>query len=174
MFRKLLMAAIIACPLLLVQAAAAQEEEKSRLNKQEVIDLMVKAGKTPAAQQKGKLDLIWKDLSGSKTPRADFLFCAGLAYLGNHKAQRCVASAYESGIGIVEDLSEAYGWYSVALENRALDQGAKELLQADRDRVQMRLLAAYPHPTEDDLDDLVKAQKLRITQYQQDVKTARK
>jgi TPR repeat protein len=180
MFKRLLLAAMIALPLIFTLAAAAQvsstasENAKTRLNKQEVIDLMIKAGRMPAQQQSNKLDSIWKDLSASKTPRSDFLFCAGLAYLGNCKAQRCVASAYENGIGIVDDLSEAYSWYGVALENRISDKAAQELLEADTDRVKQKLLANYPHPTEDDLDDLVRAQKSRIAQYQEEAKKARK
>ena len=180
MFRRLLLATTIALPLILAIAAAAQEssnaseDAKTRLNKQEVFDLMVKAGRMSAQQQSSKLDSIWKDLSTSKTPRSDFLFCAGLAYLGNYKAQRCVASAYENGIGIVDDLSEAYAWYGVALENHISDKAAQELLETDTDRVKQRLLANYPHPTEDDLDDLVRAQKSRIAQYAEETKKARK
>ena len=180
MLRRLLLAITIALPLIIALAAAAQESSnaseyaKTRLNKQEVIDLMVKAGTMPAQQQSSKLDSIWKDLPASKTPRSDFLFCAGLAYSGNYKAQRCVASAYENGIGIVDDLSEAYAWYGVALENRISDKAAKELLEADADRVKQKLLANYPHPTEDDLDDLVRAQKSRMAQYAEEARKATK
>ncbi len=112
--------------------------------------------------------------SDSKTARSDFLFCLGLAYRDNYKAQRCAAGDYENGIGIVEDLSEAYTWYAVALENPRIDESSKAKLEEDKERVKARLLSAYPHPSEDDLDDMVKTQKTRIAQYNQDAPKTKK
>ena len=176
MLKKLLLTLIIALPLAIATSAQepASEDAKTRPNKQEVLDLMIKAGRMPAQQQNARIDAIWKDSSAGKTPRSDFLFCTGFAYLGNPKAQQCVGSAYENGRGIVEDLSEAYAWYAVALENKLTDKATAEKIEADKERVKERLLSAYPHPTEDDLDDLAKAQESRIAQYQEDVKKAKR
>jgi TPR repeat protein len=152
---------------------SAAEQVKTRLNKQEIIEQMLKAGQMSAQQRDSKVDALWQNPSASNTPRSDFLFCMGLAYLGNYKAQRCVAGAYESGRGIVEDQSEAYTWYAVALENKIPDPKHEQIIAADEDRVKTRLLAAYPHPTEDELDDMVSAQKTRMTQFQDDMKKAK-
>jgi hypothetical protein len=54
------------------------------------------------------------------------------------------------------------------------DETDAQKAEADRDRVKERLVSAYPHPTEDDLSDLVSAQKTRIAQYQEETKKARK
>lgn len=159
--------------LMIVQAAAAQsaasEDEKTRPNKEDVLAWMAKAAQVPAAQQNTRLDsILQQDAAAGATPRSDFLFCIGLAYSGNRKAQRCVGKSYEHGRGIVEDLSEAYAWYSIALENKSAAQADEAAIEADRERVKERLLSAYPHPTEDELDDMVKAQKTLIAQYQAD------
>jgi hypothetical protein len=175
MLRKTLWTMLIALPLTIAQAKAQDSEDtKTRPNKQEIIDLMVKTGTMPAQQQKSKIDSIRQDPSAGKTPRSDFLFCLGLAYLDDYQAQRCVGSAYEHGAGIVEDLSEAYAWYAVALGNKITDESARGTIEADKERVKTRLLSAYPHPTEDDLDDMERAQKTRIAQYQEDAKKAKK
>jgi len=175
MLKKILLLFAIALPLMAAPIVAQESEDvKTRPNKQEIIDSMVKVGRMPAQQQNAKIGPLWQDLSASKTRRSDFMFCLGLAYLGSYKAQRCVGDAYENGRGIVEDLSEAYAWYSVAAENRIQDKAAQEKIDADKDRVQNRLLSAYPHPTEDDLADAVSAQKSRISQYQEDVKRTKK
>jgi TPR repeat protein len=173
MIRRLSLTAIIA--LLLIQAystAAASEDTATRPDKQEIIDQMIKIGRMSRQQQDSKIDLILKDQSASKTIRSDFMFCIGLAYLGNYKSQTCVGSAFENGRGVVEDLSDAYTWYSIALENQA-QKATEEKAQAHKDRVKDKLLSSYPSPTDDDLDDLVKAQKSRIAQYQADAKKAK-
>ena len=119
MLKRFLLTAIIALArslrsLRAIRAGtAASEDAKTRPNKQEIADLMVQSH-MPAPQQNSKIDQILADQAGSKTPRSDFMFCTGLAYLGNAKAQTCVAKAYESGLGVVEDLSEAYTWYALA------------------------------------------------------------
>ena len=176
MLKKLLLMLMVALPLAIATRGQepASEDAKTRPNKQEILDLMITAGRMPAQQQSTRLDAIAKDASAGKTPRSDFLFCTGFAYLGNTKAQQCVASAYENGRGIVEDLSEAYAWYAVAFENKITDKAIAEKIEADKERVKERLLAAYPHPTEDDLNDLAGALKSRIAQYQEDVKKAKK
>jgi hypothetical protein len=178
MLKRILSFVTVAISLALLQSSLAQEPAsenvKTRLNKQETIDQMLKVGRMSAQQQNSKVDALWKNLSAGKTPRSDFLFCMGLAYLGNYKAQRCVASAYENGRGIVEDQLEAYTWYAVALQNKISDPDDEQTIQADKERVMDRLLAAYPHPTEDELDDMVGARQTRMTQYQDDMKKAKK
>lgn len=179
MLRKLLFTTIITLPLIVLQAKAQESEDaKARLNRQETFELMAKVGKMPAQEQKSKIDSISASMASSqepsRTPRSDFLFCYGLGFLGNYKAQRCVGNSYEHGTGIVEDLSEAYAWYSVALENAAADEASKTAIEADKERVQNKLLAAYPHPSEEDLEDMTKSLQSRITQYQEDAKKAKK
>ena len=169
--KKLLLTIAMAVPLAAV-CAQDSEEAKTRPNKQEIAGMMAKISRMSAQQQTSKIDTI--SLSASKTPRSDFMFCTGLAYLGNYKAQKCLGEAYENGRGIVEDLSEAYTWYAIAADNKIPDKDAQEKLQAEKDRIENKLLAAYPHPTEDDLADMIKAQKSRIEQYQEDLKRAPK
>ena len=152
---------------------AETEDVKTRPNKQDITDLMLQAGKMSVQEQNAKIEQILKDQAGSKTPRADFMFCTGLGFLGNYKAQMCVARAYENGLGIVEDLSEAYTWYEVALSNSIADDADAKKVEADRDRVKERLISAYPHPTEDELIDSINAQKTRIAQYQEQQKKAK-
>jgi hypothetical protein len=165
-------------PLVLVLALASvyaqdSEDSKTRPNRQDIMDTMAKVGRMTAQQQATRTDAL--NLQSSKTPRSDFIYCVGLAYLGNYKGQRCLGEAYENGLGIVEDLSEAYAWYAIAAENtRIADKGVQEKLQAEKDRIENKLLAAYPHPTEDDLADMIKAQKSRIEQYQADAQKAPK
>jgi hypothetical protein len=176
--RKLLIVLTMGMTLIFLPMPFAQEPAsesiKTRPNKQEIIDLMTQIGRMPAPQQNSKIDSLWQDFSVSKAMRSDFLFCMGLAHLGSYKAQRCVANAYESGSGIVEDQSEAYAWYAIALENKIADKTAEQKIEADKERVKTRLISAYPHPTEDELDDLVRAQQTRITQYRDDVKKTKK
>ncbi len=152
---------------------AQSESEKARLTGKEITDLMVQASRMPAQQQNSRLDQILKDQAGSRTPRSDFTFCSGLAYLGNFKAQMCVGKAFETGSGIVEDTSEAYTWYAVASENRTADKAEIQQAESERDRLQLKLVAAYPHPTEDDLADMINSLKGRIAQYQEQIKKAK-
>jgi hypothetical protein len=155
----------------LSQTLMAQSEDvKARPNKQEITDLMVQIRRMPSQQQNEKLARILKDPANSKTPRSDFAFCTGLAYLGNYKAQMCVGNAYENGRGIVEDLSEAYAWYAIASESQITDESEAKRVEAERERVKEKLVSAYPHPTEDDLADMVNSQKTRIAQYLDQIK----
>ena len=72
------------------------------------------------------------------------MFCTGLAYLGNAKAQACVAKAYETGLGVVEDLSEAYTWYALACESRIADAFAAQRVEETRDRVKTSAAVGLP------------------------------
>lgn len=181
MIRRFLFIAFIALPLALMQSlligqdsAAGSEDAVTRPNKQEITDLMLQVRRMSDQEQNSRLARILKEQAASKTPRSDFMFCTGLAYLGNCKAQTCVANAYENGRGIVEDLNQAYAWYGIALERSITDETDAKRAEADRDRVKEKLISNYPHPTEDDLDDLVNSQKTRIAQYQEQIKKAPK
>ena len=170
MLKKLFLAALIALSFAIAQTIAqdsASEDAKTRPNKQEIVNLMVKV--TP--QQISKIDAILADPSGSKTPRSDFLLCTGLAYLGYQNAQLCLGSAYENGRGIVEDPSEAYVWYAIAAESHSK---AGKQAEAERDRLKTKLQSVYPSPSDDELDDQVRTQKLRIQQYREEASKARK
>ena len=175
--RRFLLIAVIALPILFAHSAlaaqAASEDAKSRPNKQEITDWMVQ-NRLPGPQQSGKIDQILANQAGSKTPRSDFMFCTGLAYLGNAKAQACVAKAYEAGLGVVEDLSEAYTWYALACETRSAEASEAQKVEEARDQLKLRLLSTYPHPTEEELDDQVNAQKTRIARYQAEIKKTKK
>jgi hypothetical protein len=155
-------------------AMSGAEDVKTRPNKEEIAGMMLQTNRLSAAEQNSKVSLILKDQAKSQTPRSDFMFCTSLAYLGNYKGQMCLGNAYENGLGIVEDMSEAYTWYELAAGSNIKDETDAQKAEADRDRVKERLVSAYPHPTEDDLSDLVSAQKTRIAQYQEETKKARK
>jgi TPR repeat protein len=176
MIKRLLFLAIIMLTLSSIPASApaqgAAEDVKARPNKQDIINQMIAAGRISAPQRNSRLDQILSGQPG-KTPRSDFMFCLGSAYLGNYKAQRCLGKAYENSLGVVQDFLEAYTWYSVALENQTADKSAEKGMQSDRDRVKDRLFSSYPAPTDDDLDDMVKAQKSRIAQYQSEAKKSK-
>ena len=170
-FMAAMMVALSAIPVP-APAQGGSEDVKARPNKQDIIDQMIAAGRISAPQRNSRLDQILSGQPG-KTPRFDFMFCLGSAYLGNYKAQRCLGKAYEGGLGVVEDISEAYAWYSVAFENQSAEKSAQKEIESDLDRVKQRVFSSYPAPTDDDLDDLVKAQKSRIAQYQSEVKKAK-
>ncbi|MBN1569664.1 MAG: hypothetical protein JXA73_17605 [Acidobacteria bacterium] len=166
---------LVALLLTLSPAVIAQSEDISTIpNKQEITDKMLEVSRLSAQEQDSRVSRILKEQAHSKTPRSDFMFCTGLAYLGNYKGQICLGCASENGLGIVDDLSQAYTWYELALTNNIADEADAKRAEADRDRVKLRLLSAYPHPTEDDLADMVNAQKTRIEQYQEQMKNAPK
>lgn len=172
MIKRLLPAVTIALSLSLVQgcfaaqgASPSSENERTRVFRQDIIELMVRIGRMPVPDQSSKMDLIWKEQSRSKTPRSDFLFCVGLAHLGNYRAQAYLGYAFENGRGIVEDLSEAYVWYSIALDHPAAEKEFLQKLRADTERVKQKLQINYPAPTDEELDDLVKAKKEEIVLY---------
>jgi hypothetical protein len=176
MIKRLFLLAMIALTPSTIPAPApaqgAAEDVKVRPDRQEIIDQMIASGKISASQMNSRLDRILSEQAG-KTPRSDFMFCVGSAYLGNYKAQRCLGKAYENGVGIVQDFLESYTWYSIALENQTAEKSAEKGMQSDRDRVKDRLFSSYPAPTDDDLEDMVKAQRSRIAQYQSEVKKAK-
>ena len=174
---KKLLALIFALLIIVIQAAAFQqagESAVSRPDKQEIITLMTRTGGISAPEKNRRLDAIWKDATADKTPRSDFLFCLGLAYIGDYRAQRCAGSAYEKARGIVEDLSEAYTWYSIALGSRISDPSAAKMIEEDQQRVKTKLTIGYPSPTDDELDEMVKAQKARIAEYRQEANKDKK
>jgi hypothetical protein len=181
MLRRVFLALIITLsfPLLSVRAAmqvpmVASEDTKTRLNKKEIIDLMLKIGRMPRTQQDSRTDQIAKSQSDSKTPRSDFEFCMGLAYLGNYKAQVCAAKAFERGLGIVSDLSDAYVWYILALENPINDAATQKNLEEDKERLILKLRSSYPAPSDDELEELVRAEKNRLTDYRNEVTKTKK
>ncbi len=171
MLRRLFLIALL---ITLSQSAfAGSEDAKTRPNKEEISALTLEASRMPAEDQGSRLARILKDQAGSQTPRSDFMFCTGLAYLGNYKAQMCVGNAFENGLGVVEDLTEAYTWHEIALSNSIANEADAKKAEENRDRTRDRLVSAYPHPTEDELNDLVSAQKTRIAQYQEQIKKAK-
>ena len=144
---------------------AVSEDEQTRLDKEEITKLMLEVGRLPVPERDSRMDRIWKDPSGSKTPRSDFLFCAGLAYLGNYRAQAYLGSAFEKGRGIVGDSYESYVWYSIALDNSIEDADERREIRKARDRVKLGLVSVYPAPSDQELEELVEAQKHRIAEY---------
>ena len=157
--------------LTLSQTLIAQTEDlKTRPNKQEINDLALQVSRMSVQERNSRVAQILKNQAGSKTPRSDFMFCTGLAYLGSYKAQMCVGNAYESGFGVVEDSSEAYTWYALALENHITDEADAKAVEATTERLKGKLVSAYPHPTEDDLVDMVNSLKTRIAQYKEQIK----
>jgi hypothetical protein len=165
--------------LILVQTSTAQqgsstisEDDKTRPDRTEIINSMVKSAGMSSQQQDSQLNRILK--SESKTPRSDFLFCLGLAYRGVGKAQTCVAKAYETGSGVVEDQIEAYIWYALALENKSSAGSTEQSLESEEQRIKTKLQTAYPFPSDEDLENQLKTQHDRIAQYQSDFKKAKK
>jgi hypothetical protein len=165
--------------LILLQTSLAQrgastisENEKTRPDKEEIISAMIKSAGVSSQQQDSRLNQILA--AESKTPRSDFLFCLGSAYRGSGKAQKCVAKAYETGRGIVEDLIEAYIWYVLALENKSSAGSTEQSLEAEVERIKTKLQTAYPFPSDEDLENQLMTQHDRIMQYQSDFKKAKK
>jgi hypothetical protein len=152
---------------------AESENDQTRLSKDEVTRLMIQVGRVPVVEQDHKIEEIWRDQSSSKTPRSDFLFCVGLAYLGNYKAQACLGRAFEKGVGIVQDPTEAYVWYSIALDAPIDEKELRQNIQADRQRIKQGLVSMYPAPSDEELADLVEAQKHRMTEYLTEIRNTR-
>jgi len=170
MFKRLFLVVILFFSVLFLTAAAqvpaASEKDIFRPDKSDIIDWMNQAARMPAAQQNEGADAALKGIStsGSKTPRSDFQLCVGLAYLGNAKAQRCVAFAYEKGIGIIDDMLEAYAWFELA------HGGGDAESAADATRVLLILNSSYPAPTEEELEILIADQKAKVAAYQKEIK----
>lgn len=162
------------CALAAQVPTAASEDTKTRPNQQEITGLMLQVGRLTGPQQNSNIDKVLAAQADSKTPRSDFLFCTGLAYLGDARAQACVAAAYEKGTGVVEDWLEAYTWYAIACDTRIADAAGQQKIEEARDQLKLRLLSTYPHPTEEELDNQVNAQKSKISQYQEEIKKSGK
>jgi hypothetical protein len=148
---------------------AVSEDIKTRLDGDEIKKLMVQVRLLPVAEQDRKMDLIWNDKSGGATPRSDFLFCAGSAYLENYRAQACLGRAFELGRGIVVDPYESYVWYSMALSHTIDDREMKQKIQDARDRIKQQLITVYPAPSDHELSELVGARKQLIQKYGEEV-----
>ncbi len=176
MNRLYLFAIIAALSIALIPPAAIgqdfgidSENDKTRLNTDEITKLMIQVGRLPVPEQNSRMDRLWKNPSGSQTPRSDFLFCVGLAYLGNYKAQAYLGGAFEHGRGIVSDSYESYVWYTIALENPIDDEEVEQKVREGKDRVKLGLISVYPAPSNQELEELVTGQKGRITEYQADI-----
>ena len=146
----------------------ASEEEKSRPSKQEIVEIMTRLGKLSPDQRDAQVRAIMERKSEGTTPRSDFLFCLGSAYLGQNRAQTCVGDDYEHGKGIVDDFNDAFVWYSIALDGSVTDAKTKQSVSEARDRVKGKLVQSYPSPTDEELDALVKEQKTRIQESQKE------
>jgi hypothetical protein len=166
MAKRLLLTAMIALPLALMPKMAAgqasksaPERERTELAKDDITTLMIMVGRRPVVEQDWRMERIWEDMAGSQTPRSDFFFCTGYAYLGNYKAQACLGNAYENGRGVQRHVADAYVWYSIALDNPINDEVDRQKIRAGRDRTKKVLLTGTPARTEKELDGMVKAQK---------------
>ena len=170
MFERLLLVVILIFSVftfaVAVQVPAVSETDIYRPDKSDIISWMNHAAAMTTSQQAEKVDAAIKNisLSGGKTPRSDFQICMGLAYLGNAYAQRCVANAYENGIGIIDDTLEAYVWFELAHGSGDAESGA------DVARVIIILNSVYPAPTEEELELLVTEQKIKIAEYLKEIK----
>jgi TPR repeat protein len=170
MFKRLLLTVTfifsISTLIMAAQVPAASEKDVYRPDKGDIIAWMNQASKMPAAQQNESVDDALKNVtsSGGKAPRSDFQLCVALAYLGNAKAQRCVALAYEKGAGIVDDPLEAYVWFELAHGSGNTESAA------DVSRIILILNSAYPAPTEEELETMVSMLKGKVAEYQKEVK----
>jgi ribosomal protein S18 len=156
----------ISLPLVLVLAIAAGQtvrqgmaDEATKLSKDEILMLMIQVGRIPVVQQDRKMDMIWTHLNRSDTPKSDYLFCSGFAYLGNYKAQACLGNAFENGRGTAKDLLDAYVWYSIAFDNPIDDPEIRQQIRSSRERIKKALLTGVSAKTEKELEDQVKLQK---------------
>ena len=170
----MIIAAYVLMPIALSgqEIKALSEDEQTRLGKDEITKLMIQVRRMPAVERDRKMDLLWSGKSGDKTPRSDFLFGVGLAYLGNYKAQAYLGRAYELGKGIVRDTYESYIWYSIALSNPVDDPEAKKKIQSERHHIKQLLVSVYPAPSDQELDDLVEARKRQMSDYLAEIRNA--
>jgi TPR repeat protein len=174
MLKRFLLAVVLIFSFFLLalpaQETAISQQDNTRPDKQDILSWMKKTAELPEKQQNDNLDAILKSSTdpNSKTPRSNFLFCVGLAYQGNGKAQQCLGRAYEKGQGVVEDLMEAYTWFALAVGNNASGS------DTDLERVKTRLLSTYPAPTDEEFENQVLDLKSNISQYQAAAKKAKK
>ena len=181
MVKRVVPAIVVGLVFILVRWAVAQqglspssEDEKTRPGEEEIMSAMIKSARVSSQQLISQLNAVLKNQSESKTPRSDFLFCIGSAYRGIGHAQTCVAKAYENGRGVVEDWMEAYLWYALALENKSTAGSTEQNLESEKQRIKEKLQTAYPFPSDEELEDQVRALKERIAQYQSDLKKRKK
>ena len=172
MFKQLLLTATITLSITLALNAAtgqeikpASESEQTLLNKSETIALMNQVKSMSSQQQKEKINQVWVTDTNSKTPRSDFLYCSAFAYLNDYKAQACLARAFENGRGIGSNLTDAYVWYTIALEHSINDAALKSDIESGQARVKTMLLSVYPAPSDFELEEAVKKQKEKVEEY---------
>jgi hypothetical protein len=167
MFKKLLLMIALILPITVFgqEIKPASESEHTLLNKSETIALIKQVAPMPVAKQKEKVAQLWAADADSKTPRSDFLYCTAFAYLNYPQAQACLARAFENGHGIVSNLTDAYVWYTVALENPAISSDLKDKVEAEQTRIKMTLFSVYPTPTDFELEEAVKKQQELIKEY---------
>ena len=144
------------------------EQDRSRPSRQEIVETMVKIGKLSPQQQEARVRAIEERKAESSTPRSDFLFCLGSAYLGLNRAQICVGDDYEHGQGVVEDPTDAFVWYSIALDGTIADAKMTQSVHEARDRMKGKLVQNYPSPSDEELDAQIKDQKTRIQEGQKE------
>lgn len=181
MFRKACLKATITLVLALIPILAVAQDlkpesevEQTRLNKDEITKLMINVGRMAVSEQKSRMEQIWENRNASTTPRSDFLFSTALAYLDNNLAQAYLGYAYDKGRGIVQDLQEAYVWYTIASKDPINnDEGTAQKIQQDRDRIKMELQSNYPGPSDEDLEAMVKKQTDQITKYLAEIRNTR-
>jgi len=167
MIKKLLLTITMMLPVAVLaqEIKPASESEKTLLNKSEIIDLIKQVGQMSPQQRNEKIKQLCATDADSKTPRSDFLYCSAFAYLDHYKAQACLARAFENGRGIIQSYTDAYVWYTLALEHPIEDAGIKEKIQAGQDHIKMMLFSVYPAPSDYELEDEVKTQKEKIEEY---------
>lgn len=150
--------------------SADAELVKTRPGKEEILEAMVSASKMTRRQRDFAMDRASKRNGDGTTPRSDFLYCLGAAFLGDINAQICLANAYEKGIGIVDDATDAYVWYSIALTGPITDSAVDKQVRAARQRMNSKLVQGYPSPTEDELDALVQKELSRMREFQEQLR----
>jgi hypothetical protein len=156
----------ISLPLVFVLAIATGQtvirgaaDDAAKLSKDEILMLMIQVSRMPAVQQDRKMDMVWTHLNSSDTPKSDYLFCSGFAYLGNYKAQACLGDDFENGRGTAKDLVEAYVWYSIAFDNPIDDPEIRQQIRSSKGRIKKAILTGIPAKSEKELEDQVKLQK---------------
>lgn len=119
----------------------------------EILEWMRFKGPMSAEERGSALEGILARMAagGGATPRSDFLTAAAFAHRGDGRAQYCLGLAYEKGLGVVEDLTDAYVWYALAARSGYAAAGEA------RERVKTLLVSVYPAPTDEELDTLTAA-----------------
>jgi len=155
-------------------ASPASEQAKTRPDREEILEMMASISKVSPPARDSAIEKILKSGPDGKTPRSDFLYCLGAAYLGDVRAQICLGKAYEKGVGIVEDATDAFVWYSIALSGSISDQALEQEIRTARQRMTAILVQGYPAPSEEELNALVQKEQLRIREYQEQLRAEHK